>query len=164
MIISRSRIFRSFVQTKISDVIDEVTDAVKELSEKHIGALIVFPRTQNVQMTIDTGIRIQATLTKELILSIFNVKSPLHDGAIIVENNIIVAARCILPLSQQTKYKGKNLGTRHRAALGLSEQVDAVILVVSEETGSISIADSGELNFNIHIDNLAAVLTSKLAD
>lgn len=164
MIISRSRIFRSFVQTKISDVIDEITDAVKELSEKHIGALIVFPRSQNVQMTIDTGIRIQATLTKELVLSIFNVKSPLHDGAIIVENNIIVAARCILPLSQQTKFKGKNLGTRHRAALGLSEQVDAIILVVSEETGSISIADSGELNLNIHIDSLTAVLTSKLAD
>jgi diadenylate cyclase len=164
MIISRSKIFRSFVQTKIGETIDEVVDAVKELSEKHIGALIVFPRSQNVQMTIDTGVRLQATLTKELILSIFNVKSPLHDGAIIVENNIIVAARCILPLSQQTKFKGRNLGTRHRAALGLSEQIDAIVLVVSEETGSISIADSGELSLNISIDNLAGVLSTKLAD
>ncbi len=164
LLITRSKLFKMFVQSKIAETIDEVLDATKELSERHVGALIVFPRTQNVQMTIDTGIRIQAAVTKELLISIFNVKSPLHDGAVIIDNEIVVAARCILPLTQLTKYKGKNLGTRHRAGLGLTEQTDAVVLIVSEETGTISIADSGELTTNIAIEQLPAVLAAKLAD
>lgn len=164
LLITRSKLFKMFVQSKIAETIDEVLDAAKELSEKHIGALIVFPRTQNVQMTIDTGIRLQATVTKELLISIFNIKSPLHDGAVIIDNQMVLAARCILPLSQLTKYKGKNLGTRHRAGLGLSEQIDAVVLIISEETGTISIADSGELTTNISIDQLPTVLSAKLAD
>ncbi len=164
MLITRSPLFKLFVKSKISETIDEVIDSVQEMSEKHTGALLVFPRSQNVQMTIDTGIRLQAAVSRELIVSIFNTKSPLHDGAVIIDNQMVLAARCVLPLSQVTKLKGKNLGTRHRAGLGLSEQVDAVILIVSEETGGISIADSGDLTLNIPIENLPTVLSAKLAD
>ncbi len=163
LLITRSPIFQLFVKTKIAETIDEVIDAVLELSDKHIGALIVFPRSQNVQMTIDTGIPLQATVSRELLVSIFNTKAPLHDGAVIIDNQMVLAARCVLPLSNAKKAKGKNLGTRHRAALGLSEQLDSVILVVSEETGGISIADSGDLIINIPVEQLPTILSAKLA-
>lgn len=164
VMLTRSPIFQLFVKTKINQTLDLIVETVRELSSKHIGALIVFPKTQNVQMTIDTGIPIQAIISKELILAIFNTKAPLHDGAIIVENQTIVAARCVLPLSNISKYNNQNLGTRHRAALGLSEQVDAVILIVSEETGWISIAYKGELTLNIKIENLAVILSDYLSN
>lgn len=164
MMITRSPVFKMFVQPKISKTLDEVIDAVIEMSEKHTGALIVFARSQNVQMTIDTGIPLQASVSRELILSIFNTKSPLHDGAAIIDNQMIIAARCVLPLSPTEKINNRNLGTRHRAALGLSEQVDSVVLIVSEETGGISIADSGDFTFDIPKDKLAVVLNNKLSD
>lgn len=164
LIITRSPIFKLFVKPRISKYLDEIIEAVIELSEKHVGALIVFSKAQNVQMTVDTGIPIQAIVSKELIISIFNVKSPLHDGAIIIDNNMIIAARCVLPLSSVTKYGNKNLGTRHRAALGLSEQSDAIILIVSEETGGISIAQAGELILNISEKELSSILMYRLLD
>jgi len=164
LIITRNPVFRLFVKPKISESLDEVIDAVKELSAKHIGALIVFMRSQNVQMTIDTGIPMQAAISKELLMSIFNTKSPLHDGAVIINNDIILAARCVLPLTSATKYGNKNLGTRHRAALGLSEQVDTLVLIVSEETGGISLADGGELILNIADEQLFSIISSKLID
>jgi diadenylate cyclase len=162
VMLTKSPIFQLFVRTKINETLDELIDAVREMSNKHTGALIVFPKSQNVQMTVDTGIPIQASITKELLLSIFNTKSPLHDGAVIIENKSIHAARCILPLSQTSRLNGRNLGTRHKAALGLSEQVDAVILIVSEETGWISIAYSGIIEFNIKIENLHDTLIKLL--
>ncbi len=164
VLVTRTPLFRLFVKSKISETIDEVFEAVIEMSEKHTGALIVFPRSQNVQMTIETGIILQGAVSKELIVSIFNTKSPLHDGAVIIDNNMIVAARCMLPLAKISKVHGKNLGTRHKAALGLSEQVDAVVLIVSEETGWISIADSGDIKFNIDYDDLPKILRAKLAE
>lgn len=163
LLITRSQLFQIFVKSKISETIDEVVDAAIECSEKHIGALIVFTRTQNVQMTIDTGIKLQATVSHELLLSIFNTKSPLHDGAVIIDNQMATAARCVLPLSTTTKIGRKNLGTRHRAGLGLSEQVDAVVLIVSEETGWISIAERGDLILNIDADHLHSILSEKLS-
>jgi diadenylate cyclase len=159
VMLTKSPIFRLFVRSKISETLDEIIDAIRDLSSNHTGALIVFPKSQNVQMTIDTGIPIQAMISKELIMSVFNIKSPLHDGAVIIDNQQILAARCVLPLSNMSKYHGHNLGTRHRAALGLSEQSDAVILIVSEETGWISIANQGELTLNIPIQNLFNDLT-----
>lgn len=163
LMITRSQIFQVFVKSKISETIDEVVDASIEFSEKHIGALIVFAKSQNVQMTVDTGIKLQAYVTHELLMSIFNTKSPLHDGAVIIDNNMAIAARCVLPLSTTTKIGRKNLGTRHRAGLGLSEQVDAVILIVSEETGWISIAEKGDLIMNIEPEQLHNILSEKLA-
>ena len=162
MLITRSPLFRIFVKQQISQTLDEIVDATKELSEKHIGALMVFPRSQTVQMTIDTGIPLKADVTKELLLSIFSTRSPLHDGAVVIEDRTALAARCILPLSSQTKVGTRNLGTRHRAGLGLTEQIDAVVLIVSEETGWISIADSGELILDIDKNEIEDVLKKKL--
>lgn len=164
LLITRSPLFRLFIKSKISETIDEVIDATIEMAEKHVGALYVFTKNQNVKMTIDTGVSLQAKVSKELILSIFNTKSPLHDGAVIIDNHMIIAARCVLPLSTVTKIDGRNLGTRHRAGLGLSEQIDAVVMIVSEETGGISLAVSGNITFDIPKDRLASVLNAKLSD
>jgi len=164
LIITRSPLFRIFVKSRISETIDEVIDAALDFSAKHVGALIVFTRSQNVRMTVDTGIKLHAVVSRELIASIFNTKSPLHDGAVIIENQMIVAARCVLPLTTVTKYDGKNLGTRHRAALGLSEQIDAVVLIVSEETGGISIAQEGDFTLDIPKEEFSDVLRNRLAE
>jgi len=162
LMVTRLQVFQIFIKTKISETLDEVIEATISFSEKHIGALMVFPRNQNVQMAIETGITLNANVSKELLTSIFVLKSPLHDGAVIINNQTIIAARCILPLANTEKYKGKNLGTRHRAALGLSEQIDVVVLIVSEETGWISIADRGELTLNIPKEELNEVLRNRL--
>lgn len=163
LMITQGPIFRFFGRANISQTIDEVVYSAIEMSERHTGALIVFTRSQNVEMSLDTGIPIAAKVSKELILSIFNTKSPLHDGAIIIDNQSIVAARCVLPLSHATKYENKNLGTRHRAALGLSEQIDALVLVVSEETGGISIAQNAKFTLDINKEELLKVLNNKLS-
>ena len=163
LIITHSKLFKLFTKSKISETIDEVCEAAIELSANHTGALIVFTRSQNVQMNVDKGIPLQAVVTKELIHSIFNTKSALHDGAVVVENQLLIAARCVLPLSSVTNYGGRNLGTRHRAALGLSEQIDALVLIVSEETGTLSLADSGNLTLNIPKDKLLEILNKRLS-
>ncbi|MDC1068451.1 diadenylate cyclase CdaA [Candidatus Kapabacteria bacterium] len=162
LLITRSSLFQIFIKQQISQTFDEIIVATKEMSEKHVGALIVFPRSQNVQMTVDTGIPLKADVTSELLLSIFSTRSPLHDGAIVIENSTIEAARCILPLSNVKKLGTKNLGTRHRAGLGLTEQIDAVVLIISEETGWISIADSGDLLLNIDKNDIDTLLKEKL--
>jgi diadenylate cyclase len=154
---------RFFLRTNLTQTIDEVISAVKEMSENHIGGLIVFVRSQNVEMNVDTGVPIGARVSKELLLSIFNPKSPLHDGAVLIEGSNLLFAKCILPLSTVTKLEGRLLGTRHRAALGLSEQTDALVLVVSEETGWISIAESGTFIFNIPKNKIESILSEKLS-
>jgi diadenylate cyclase len=161
--ITQTPLFKLFIRSKISQTIDEVIDAVVQLSEKHIGAILVFIRSQNVEMTVDTGIPMQALVSKELLLSVFNTRSPLHDGAVIIRNELIVAARCVLPLSSVTKFESRNLGTRHRAGLGLSEQVDVLVLIVSEETGSISLAEGGYLTLDIPREKLTEILSHRLS-
>ena len=104
LLLTRTPFFMFFMKTQVSESFDTIYEAVSEMSDKHIGALLVFPRTQNVKMTIDTGIPLQATLSTELLLSIFSTKSPLHDGAIVIDGNIIAAARCVLPLSSETNF------------------------------------------------------------
>ena len=106
------------------------------------------------------GFDLDALVTKELILSIFNPKSPLHDGAIIIENKIIMSAKNTLPLSKKIKTSIKNLGTRHKAALGLTEMTDVVVIIVSEETGAISLANEGTLYYNINKDIFEEVLNA----
>lgn len=164
LLITRSRLFRIFIRKNIAETIDEVIDAAKELSEKHIGALVVFTRSQNVKMTIDTGIPLQAVVSKELLVSVFNPRSPLHDGAVIIENELLVAARCVLPLTTTTKLGDRNLGTRHRAALGIAEQSDSIVLVVSEETGGISLAYDGDIKLNIPFGDLSMLLRQQIED
>lgn len=133
-----------FVVPENIDHIENTINACIELSEKNFGALIIFGRKSGLRSIIETGLEIQSRVSKELLLSIFNPRSPLHDGAVIIRNDIIIAAKCILPLSQNTKIDTA-LGTRHRAGIGISEQSDALVIIVSEETGKISIAEEGVL-------------------
>jgi diadenylate cyclase len=114
------------------------------MSENRIGALIVFEKEIGLKNYADTGIYIDARISHELILSIFNTKSPIHDGAIIIHDEKIHSAGCVLPIS--TELDVKNLGTRHRAGIGLSSVTDAVIVIVSEETGNVSVAVDGEIS------------------
>ncbi len=142
--LGQSRLIRTFVRVGDLKFIDDITSAVLELSKKNFGALIVVERDMGLKSIVESGIMLQAKISKQLITSVFNPRSPMHDGALIIENDLIVAAKCLLPLSQSQDIDPV-LGTRHRAALGLSEQSDAFVIVVSEETGMISSAENGKL-------------------
>ncbi len=160
--LTRSPFLSFLTRTDIRQVITEIVEAAQEMSERHIGALIVIRRNQDIRMTIETGVPIQGKVTKELLLTIFHPRSPLHDGAVVIYNDVIEAAGCILPLSSVAKYRGKTLGTRHRAALGLSEQTDALVIVVSEETGRISLAEAGNLIMDLSRKELENMLLTAL--
>ncbi|RMH63162.1 MAG: TIGR00159 family protein [Calditrichaeota bacterium] len=142
--LGQNRVIRSIVRVGDIEFIDQIVKTIQDLSKKNYGALIVLTRDMGLKNIVETGVQIQARLSQQLLSSIFNPRSPLHDGAVIVQNDIIVAAKCLLPLSQNPDIDPA-LGTRHRAALGLSEQSDALVLVVSEETGMISYAEEGKL-------------------
>ncbi|NPV89100.1 TIGR00159 family protein [Coprothermobacteraceae bacterium] len=151
-------LFRPVVEYDMKAVINEVVRAVDLLSVNRIGALIVFEREIGLDDLVKkTGTTINAEVTADLLLSIFNPRSPLHDGAVIIRRNKIVAARVILPLADR---KEERIGTRHRAALGVSEETDAVVLVVSEETGIISFAYKGHLTRYVEIKDLPFILES----
>jgi diadenylate cyclase len=128
--------------------IEAVVTAAEVLSQQQRGMLVVFPRKTNVQSVIETGTKINADISSSLIVAIFGFDGPLHDGAIIIQNSRIVAAGCFLPLSEQQDIR-KSFGTRHRASLGMCEQSDAVVLVVSEETGALSIAFDSRLYYDL---------------
>lgn len=135
------------------DFITEIMQALKECSEKRIGALIVLEQETGLKNFSETGTRIHGEISTELILSILHPRSPLHDGAIIIAGNQLVAAGCLLPLSDDPHF-AKLLGTRHRAAVGLSECSDALVLVVSEETGQISLARNARLQRDVDLKEL----------
>ncbi len=144
------------VQARNTAPLDAIVSAVEYMSAKHTGALIVFPTTLDESVIERKGVAVDAKITSELLLTIFFNKTPLHDGAVIVENNRIAYAGAILPLSQHNlnwKY-----GTRHRAALGLSEVSSATVLVVSEESGDISIAEKGKITKYDDLKKLRAKL------
>lgn len=124
--------------------VNEIVDAVSVMSRKKIGALIVMERLIGINDIIDTGTVLDAKISADLIMNVFYPKSPLHDGAVIIKNNRLMAAGCLLPLSSN-KYISKELGTRHRAAMGMTESSDSLIVIVSEETGAISMAIEGKL-------------------
>jgi diadenylate cyclase len=145
VLVGRNPVIRVFIKTNLDESIDEVVAAVAELSKKKQGALIIFVRATGIRTHVETGTKMEALVSRSLILSIFNPRSPLHDGAIVIKDKLIEAARCILPLSSTSEWEGHPLGTRHRAALGISEQADVLVVVVSEETGIVSIAEEGTL-------------------
>lgn len=128
--------------------LEAVITAAEILSEQKRGALIVFPRKISLKNIVESGTRLNAELSSSLIITIFAYDGPLHDGAVILQNNKISAAGCFLPLSEQQDIR-KSFGTRHRAALGLSEESDAVVLIVSEETGAISLAYDARLFYDL---------------
>jgi diadenylate cyclase len=145
VIVARNPIFKIFVRTSSPEAAVILADAAFELSQKQHGALIVIIKSSGIRGYVETGEILNARLTKDLLNSIFYPRSPLHDGAVIVKNNVIEAARCTLPLSSTTSVDGESLGMRHRAGIGISEQADVISIIVSEETGSISIAENGVL-------------------
>lgn len=147
--------------TQDSLKIQPVIDAAKVLSQTHSGGLIVLTRSTEHKFYAETGEAIDAVVSKHLLISIFLKNSPLHDGAVIIAKGRIKAARCILPVSENQDLP-PNFGLRHRSALGLSELTDAVVLVVSEETGQMSIAHDGILEHNLNTQDLKEKLTSML--
>ena len=155
--IGQSRLVRTFVQISESRIIDQVVDATIALQERGYGALIVLVRETGIRSIIESGTRIQAEVTTPLLISIFNPRSPLHDGAVIIQNDLIEAAKCLLPISEE-EYGDLEFGTRHKAALTLSQDSDAMVIVVSEERGQISIAIGGELQVDLSPAELKKVL------
>jgi diadenylate cyclase len=126
------------------EVVEAVTDAVERLSRSSTGAIIAIERDVSLNDYVDSGRELHAKVSGDLLATIFTPYTPLHDGAVVVRGDSIVGAGCILPLSQ-ARVEDRSLGTRHRAALGLSEETDALVIVVSEETGAISLASGGAL-------------------
>src|SRR5690606_20598731 len=141
VIVARNPFFKMFMKSESPQVANEITDAAFELSQHQHGALIILIKSTGIRGYSETGEILNARLSKDLLRSIFFPRSPLHDGAVIVKGNIIEAARATLPLSSTTMVEGETLGMRHRAGLGISEQADVISVIVSEETGSISIAE-----------------------
>src|SRR5205807_16069 len=135
--------------------------ATTKLTQRFTGALIVFEKETGLENYANSGIRINGELTAEFLEAIFFPNSPLHDGAVIVRGNQILAAGCVLPLAEEGTVR-ERMGTRHRAGLGLSMQTDAVVLILSEELGQIAVAHEGKLLRNLDPDRLRQVLTSLL--
>lgn len=136
--------------------ISELVESCEFLAEKKSGALIVFQDAIPLKEYIENGVKMEADLSKGLLISIFHGKGPLHDGAVIIANEKIAAAACILPTSFDVK--DKNMGTRHKAAIGLTDHTDASVIVISEERGSISFAKNGRLEKNIDLARLQQLL------
>lgn len=135
--------------------------ACSDLADTHTGALIVFERTHTLDEQMRSGTVINADVSAELLKNIFFIKAPLHDGAVIIRNGRIAAAGCVLPLTANTNLS-PDLGTRHRAGIGMSEHSDAVVVIVSEETGSISVAVDGMLKRRLTLETFEAILRSEL--
>ncbi len=154
VLLARNPIFKIFIKSEVPDSAEIVAESAFDLSQQQHGALIVLVRDTGIRGFIETGELLNSRLSKGLLTSIFFPKSPLHDGAVIVEGNLIEAARCTLPLSQTTTVDGETLGMRHRAGLGISEQADVISVIVSEETGSISVAENGILTTGLSKDSL----------
>ena len=141
--------------------VDTVINAVEVLSDRRRGALIVFPRRVGIKNIIESGAKINAEISSSLILTIFGYDTPLHDGAIIVQGGKIISAGCFLPLSEQVDIR-RSFGTRHRAALGIAEDTDSVTLVVSEETGALSLSYDANLYYDLGTKEIKKRLTRLL--
>lgn len=146
---------RFFGRGNTVSVVEEVVTAVRNMSHSKTGALIVFARSSSLQDLVDVGVKLDARVKSELLETIFKRDTPLHDGAVVIRNNRIVAASCYLPISQNPNLSSV-FGTRHRAAVGISESNNVFVIVVSEETGRISIAQNGNLTSGLSIQKLRA--------
>ena len=162
--IGRGKLFRKgseLDEQELNAMLDDVANATKAMSASKVGALMVFERATGLVERIETGVPIDGVVSSGLIQNIFVKDTPLHDGAVIIRGNRIVAACCLLPLTENRNLS-QELGTRHRAALGMSEQSDAMVLVVSEETGAISIARNGELMRYLTVEDVKAILRNAI--
>jgi diadenylate cyclase len=161
LFLGQSRVFGNIFKNDNETIINEVALAVDELADKHVGALLVFVRNVGLKSYLETGQPLDALISKKLLVSIFAPNTPLHDGAAILSGKKIQAARCVLPLTQNETIS-ENFGMRHRAALGISEVSDAFVVVVSEESGKISIAEDGKLVRGLSLAELRARLVKAL--
>ena len=162
--IGRGKLFRKgseLDEQEINAMLDAIASATKAMSAAKVGALMVFERATGLVERIETGVPIDGLVSSGLIQNIFVKDTPLHDGAVIIRGNRVVAACCLLPLTENRNLS-QELGTRHRAAIGLSEQSDAMVLVVSEETGAISIARNGELMRYLTVDDVKDILRNAI--
>lgn len=157
-----NRLLAPTTEESVDKLVDELVRAALMISASRHGALIVVERGTGLQDYTETGVPINGRLTAELLASIFMVRSPLHDGAVIVHENTILAAACLLPLEDTADHSAHRYGMRHRAALSISSQTDAVVLVISEETQAISIASSGRIIGGLDEERLRRVLNSLL--
>ncbi|MCL2440529.1 MAG: diadenylate cyclase CdaA [Treponema sp.] len=158
--LGQTEFFRPNIIAQIGKL-DAVVTAAELLSQRRRGMLVVFPRKINLKSIIETGTKINAEISSSLIVAIFEFDGPLHDGAMIIQNGKIAAASCFLPLSERQDIR-KNFGTRHRASLGMAEQSDAVVLIVSEESGAISLAYDAKLYYDLTITEVTRKLMELL--
>ncbi|MFN3597507.1 MAG: diadenylate cyclase CdaA [Rubricoccaceae bacterium] len=159
----RNPIVRRFVAPPPRQKITtEVVAAVDEMSRARMGSLIAFARSTGLRNYIESGTQLYANVERDLLVSIFNVRSPLHDGAVIIEGQKLAAARCILPVSDGRDIDA-HLGLRHRAALGLTERTDAFVIITSEESGAISVAEDGRLDYDLTLGEVEARLAAAFA-
>ena len=160
--IGRGRLFRKRVEldeAELNDMIEAVANAAVIMGQQKVGALIVFERAVGLEERIETGVKIDGLVTDSLLLNIFVKDTPLHDGAVIIRGNRIIAASCLLPLTE-ARGLSQELGTRHRAAIGISEQSDALVVVVSEETGTVSVTRNGEIYRYLRREDVIDILQS----
>ncbi|RKD34218.1 TIGR00159 family protein [Thermohalobacter berrensis] len=159
--IGRTKFFtKSLIEIEDEDIdhiVEEIVEAVASLSRQKIGALIVIERETGLNEVTETGTKINGKISSGLLINIFIPNTPLHDGAVIIKDSTIKAAGCFLPLTENMNLS-KDLGTRHRAALGITERSDSLAIIVSEETGVISIADNGKLSRYLDIKTLRQIL------
>jgi diadenylate cyclase len=153
-----ARFIPSFSSAEKLRSFEEIVKASIALANRKIGALIVIERDTSLKDFVELGSQLDARVSRELLLSIFHPSSPIHDGAVVIRGNRIVAAGCFLPLSLSTDFS-KSFGTRHRAGLGLTEETDAVVIIISEETGSIATVVGGNLEMNVDMGSLRDFLT-----
>jgi diadenylate cyclase len=153
-----AQIFKNLTSAEELKSLDEIVRATVALANKKIGALIAIERDTSLKDFVEMGTPLDAKVTKEILLSIFHPTSPIHDGAVVIKGNRIVAAGCFLPITMGPEIS-KSLGTRHRAGMGLSEETDAVIIIVSEEMGIVSMAIHGKLDTHLDLGTLRDILT-----
>jgi len=153
-LLGRSKIFKYFLKLDVDETVEAICEAAVELSRLQHGALIIVTRATGMRNFVEGGVQLNASISKQLLMSIFYPNSPLHDGAVIVKDRVVEAARCTMPLSNVTDTEYRLLGMRHRAGLGISEQTDVLAVIVSEETGDIAIAEGGILYNKLTVDEL----------
>ena len=160
----RTRLFQKNGRKSMNEecdlIISEIIQSIMDLSKRRVGALIVFEQQTGLQDVIETGTRLNAEISAPLLENIFEPKTPLHDGAVVIRDSEIMAAACILPLAEASGVS-RELGTRHRAAVGITENTDAIVLVVSEETGIVSMAKDGQLTVKTLEEVLNGIFTTK---
>ena len=155
--LGQTRYFRFFTKPKDAPVVDDLVQAIGRIQRSGLGAIVVIERNTGLKNHIETGTRLDAVVSPQQLETIFTPPTPLHDGAAILHGNRLIAAACILPLSRN-EHLAYTLGTRHRAALGLTEESDAFVIVVSEESRQISVAEEGRLRRRLSMDDLKAEL------